>query len=143
MSGCLLAARAESARGCLPGREDEVVLQVPVGFAAARGCQRLRLIHPVVANDQRRLDAEDSVAAQVRVVVGEQLGDYALVAVGGGDDMDVRGPHVVTASDREQLPDGTVRRYRVADWLDSPQVIAAVQAGPEPAAEVVSRLRRA
>src|ERR1700733_2866125 len=142
MSGRRSAACAEYRRGCLPRREDEVVLQVPVGSAAACSCQGLGLIDPAVTNDQRRLDAADGVTGQVRIVVGEQLGDDALVAGGGGDDVNVGGPHVVTAGDREQLPYRAVRRYRVADGLDRPQVIAAVRAGPEPAAEVVVRLGR-
>ena len=69
----------------------------------------LRLIGGLALGEvhhQRVLHAEHRVGIQVRIALGEQVGDQRVVALGGDQRVQVAGAHRVAAGRLQELPTG-------------------------------------
>src|SRR5215211_954539 len=106
------------------------------------GRRRRLVVVALVVADEMAGDAELHVGVETRIVVDVDLRDQRLEPVLGGEEMQVRGAHVVAALRAQELAHRAVDGNRVAGRLDAAEAEAAVAVGDELAAQVHVRLHR-
>ena len=99
------------------------------------------LMTDIVA-DQMAGDAKLHVGFQKLVVLHVDLRDQRLEAVLGGEEMQMRGAHVVAPLRAQQVAGRSVDRDRIARRLDAAECDVAVGIGGELAAQVHVGLHR-
>ena len=93
-------------------------------------------------DDQLGLDRAGDVAVQVVAGVDEQLGDQRLVALGADDQVDVRRAPRAPVGGGGHLAGRPVERDRVRPRDHRDELVAAIGAGPDLAAQVALRRTR-
>src|SRR5215467_12848494 len=90
--------------------------------------RRLVVVAHVIA-DEVAGNAELNVGLEIGIVVDVDLRDQRLEPVLGGQEVQMGGPHVVTALRPQQLADRTIDRDRIAGRLDAAEPEMAVGVG--------------